>query len=125
MAKTQTLRIQAQVLKADIDALRALKAISDYKPVNPAYTIQAVAAKHDAMQAALEAESDAQDALAARRDAAVAAQWEYHNTVLGAKNQVVAQYGEDSDQLASLGLKKKSERKAPVRAAKPAAAKPS
>jgi hypothetical protein len=121
MAKNQTLRIQAQVLQADEDALRALKAITSYKPVNPAYTVQAVASKHDAMKAAQEAEANAQDALAAARDAAVAAQWDYHNTVLGAKNQVVAQYGEDSDELASLGLKKKSERKAPVRAAKPAA----
>ena len=118
MAQNKNHRIQPQVLKTDIDDLRALKAIGDYKPVNPAYTIQAVAAKHDAMQAALEAESNAQDVLDAKRDAAVAAQWDYHNAVLGVKKQIVAQYGEDSDQLASLGIKKKSERKAPVRASK-------
>ena len=118
MAQNQNHRIQPQVLQDDIDALRALKAIGDYKPANPAYSIEAVEARHDAMQAAQEAEADAQDVLDAKRDAAVAAQWEYHNIVLGAKNQVLAQYGEDSDQLASLGIKKKSERKAPVRASK-------
>ena len=118
MAQNKNHRIQPQVLKTDIDDLRALKAIGDYKPVNPAYSIEAVEARHDAMQAAQEAEADAQDVLDAKRDAAVAAQWEYHNIVLGAKNQVLAQYGEDSDQLASLGIKKKSERKAPVRASK-------
>ena len=121
MAKNETVRVQPQVLQADEDALRALKAITSYKPVNPAYTVQAVAAKQDAMKAAQEAEADAQDTLAARRDATVAAQWDYHNTVLGAKKQIVAQYGEDSDQVASLGLKKKSERKTPVRKSKPAA----
>ena len=40
---------------------------------------------------------------------------------LGVKDQVIAQYGPDSDQVAALGLKKKSNRKAPTRAGKPAA----
>jgi hypothetical protein len=53
--------------------------------------------------------------------AAVAAGWDLHNGMLDVKVQVAAQYGTNSDQVASLGLKKKSERKAPVRAAKPAA----
>jgi len=74
------------------------------------------------MDAAQAAERNAQDVLDAKRDAAVAAQWGLSQHHPRAKNQVTAQYGEDSDQLASLGLKKKSERKAPVRAAKPAAA---
>jgi len=115
MAKNQNRRIEAQVLQADEDALLALKAISDYQPINAAYSLAALTAKHEAMSATQEAELNAQNALAAARDAAVAAQWEYHNTVLGVKVQVAAQYGQDSDQLASLGLKKKSERKAPVR----------
>jgi hypothetical protein len=37
------------------------------------------------------------------------------------KDQVIAQYGPDSDQVVALGLKKKSDRKAPTRAGKPAA----
>ena len=71
------------------------------------------------MRAAQEAELHAQNALAAARDAAIAAQWDYHNLVLGVKSQVLAQYGPDSDQVAALGLKKKVERKAPTRASKP------
>ena len=43
------------------------------------------------MRAAQEAELHAQNALSAARDAAVAAQWEYHNIVLGVKTQVLAQ----------------------------------
>jgi hypothetical protein len=42
--------------------------------------------------------------------------------MLGAKDQVVAQYGDDSDAVQSLGLTKKSERKSPVRRAKITAA---
>jgi len=45
----------------------------------------------------------------------------FHDTILGVKDQVIAQYGPNSDEVASLGLKKKSERKAPVHASKPAA----
>jgi hypothetical protein len=44
--------------------------------------------------------------------------------MLGAKHQVVARYGVDSDQVVLLGLKKKSDRKAPVRKSKPAANTP-
>ena len=76
---------------------------------NPAYRLEAVAAHN---------ELRAQNAPAAARDAAIAAQWEFHNLMLGVKDQVIAQYGADSDQVASLGLKKKSERKARVRAGK-------
>jgi hypothetical protein len=75
------------------------------------------------MKAALLAESNARNALATARDAATAAEWDYHNTLLGAKNQVIAQYGDGSDQLQSLGLKKKSEHKSPARRKKALAKK--
>ena len=47
----------------------------------------------------------------AARDDEVAAQWEFHNYMLGAKNQVKAQFGDSSNEIQSLGLKKKSEYK--------------
>ena len=45
------------------------------------------------------------------RDNAVAAEWDFHNFVLGAKEQVIAQFGKDSNEVQSIGLKKKSEYK--------------
>ena len=39
----------------------------------------------------------AQHALAAARDATVAAEWALHDAMLGVKAQVLAQYGPDSD----------------------------
>ncbi len=48
----------------------------------------------------------------AARDTANAAEWAFHNAMLGAKDQIIAQYGDDSNEVQSLGLKKKSEYKA-------------
>ncbi|MCM8612314.1 MAG: hypothetical protein NFW15_10565, partial [Candidatus Accumulibacter sp.] len=45
----------------------------------------------------------------------IAAQWEHHNPILGVKNQAIPQFGGDSDEVASPGLKKKSERKTTAR----------
>jgi len=42
--------------------------------------------------------------------------------MLGAKKQVLAQFGDDSDQAQAVGLKKKSEYKAPTRNGAPAPA---
>ena len=60
-------------------------------------------------------ESQANAAADVARQAALRAEWFFHNLVLGAKGQVKAQYGEDSDEMKTIGLKKKSEYKRPVR----------
>jgi hypothetical protein len=57
----------------------------------------------------------------AAMDAARAAEWAFHNAMLGVKDQVIAQFGKDSNEVQALGLKKKSERKAPGPRAKPVA----
>ena len=116
----QNRRLNTQALLADDAALMALKAIKGYQPFNPDHSVQALTAKQAAMRAAREVEIQAQNALNAARDAAVAAQWAYHNGILGAKDHVVGQFGSDSDEVAALGLKKKSEHKAPARKSKPA-----
>ncbi len=117
MAKNETRRIRPDILTQDRQALAALQAMSDYTPVNPAYTAAAAAEKLEAMEAARAAEAQAQAALDAARDNAATAEWEFHNTILGIKDQVIAQYGKDSNQVQALGLKKKSERKPRTRRA--------
>ncbi|NMQ29873.1 hypothetical protein E4Q23_20190 [Candidatus Accumulibacter phosphatis] len=121
MAKNENVRLQAEILQADERTFLAVKAITDYSPANPAYSFATLAAKNEALHAAQEAELRAENAFNAARDASVAIQWEHHNLILGVKDQVIAQFGPNSDQVASLGLKKKSERKSPARASKPAA----
>ncbi len=54
-------------------------------------------------------------------DALLAAQREFHEIILGVKNEIKVIYAPDSDQVAALGLKKKSERAKPKRTAKTAA----
>ncbi len=120
MLPTQTRRMKPDVLKADQAAQVTLASMADYKPANAAFSLANVAGALTAMQAAQQAELRAQAALDAARDAAAAAEWRFHEVMLGAKDQVIAQYGVNSDQVQALGLKKKSERKRPVQAAKSA-----
>lgn len=121
MAKNEKVRLQPETRQADESAYLALKALAGYSPANPACSLAAVSARYEAMRAAEEVELRAQNALDAARDATVAAQWEHHNLILAVKDQVIAQFGADSDEVASLGLKKKSERKAPARSGKSSA----
>jgi hypothetical protein len=115
MAKNQNVRLRPQFLHEDRNVHTALQSLTDYAPANSAYTKTALAASLAAMKSAQDAELAAQNALAAARDAANAAEWDFHNAILSAKDQVVAQYGKDSDQVQALGMKKKSERKTPIR----------
>ena len=114
MARNQNKRLGPALLQDDLDALTALRSIGGYTPANAAYTLQAVEDKLSNMTGAQEDEINAQNALATARDAAAAAEWEFHNFILGVKEQVIAQFGKNSDEVQALGLKKKSEYKAPT-----------
>jgi hypothetical protein len=111
MAKNETKRLAPKLLNEDIAALDALDDISDYAPANPNYatangdTAKAVMLKLQA------AETQANAAAKAARDNAVAQEWAFHNFILGAKAQVIAQYGDSSNQIQGLGIKKKTEYK--------------
>ena len=111
----ETNRLKPALIDADESSFAALQAMTGYAPVNQAYTAAAIASAHAALQSAWAAESQAEAALAAARDDAVAREWEFHNLMLGAKDQVTAQFGRDSNEVQALGLKKASERKAPQR----------
>ena len=50
-----------------------------------------------------------QTAADAAADALIAARRKFHNVILGVKNEARALYGPSSDEVAALGLKKKSE----------------
>ena len=117
MAKNETKRIQPSVLSQDRATYAAVKNIKTYAPANPNYTQDKLDAKHDALvekeQLAVQKEAEA----AAARDALVAAQWDFHNTMIGLREQIVAQFGSDSDEAQGAGLKKKKEYKARTRTA--------
>jgi hypothetical protein len=119
----ETRRLRPSDLQADSDSFDALQGITDYSPANKDYTVAKIQALKNAMAQAQEAENQADAAAKAARDDATAAEWAFHNGVIQSKKQVVAQYGDDSNQAQSVGLTKTSERAKPQRQAKPAAAK--
>ena len=115
MASNPNNRVQSQTLLADREAYVAMRSMSDYTPANTSYSSDELTDAYEAMEVALAAEINAQNALKAARDAARKAERKFHEAILGAKDQVVAQYGPDSNQVQALGLKKKSDRKRPTR----------
>jgi hypothetical protein len=110
-------------IEADRSSFAALQGIAGYAPANPLYAVAALTQLQVELTSAQAAETQAA-ALASARDNAVAMEWEYHNRILGVKDQVVAQFGRDSNEVQALGLKKASERKPPVRRKPQAEAKP-
>ena len=118
MAKEETRRLAPEIISEDQDCLAAIKGLSDYKPSDPEFSKAALLAADGELDDAHEKEPQAEAALKAARDRAVKAEWTVHNLVLGAKTQVKAQYGDNSDEVNAVGLKKKSEYKRPVRKSK-------
>lgn len=115
MAKNESTRVRPIVLSADRESLDALRTLTDYSPANPAFSLDAITAAKAALDNAQTAETQAASAYATARDHATAAEWNFHNLILGMKDQVVAQYGRDSTQVQAIGLTRASERKSPGR----------
>jgi hypothetical protein len=113
MGNNETRRIDPKAILDDKKSLSNVKAMSDYHPAKAGITVEAADSQHTAMTAAQEAEAVAKKAWEAARDAATQAEWDFHNFMLEVKQQVVAQYGDSSDQAQAVGLKKKSEYKKP------------
>jgi hypothetical protein len=102
-------------MEADENGLAALEAITGYTPINPAYTLDAVRAAHRELKNCRDRESRVAAEAASARDRTVAKEWEFHNLMLGVKEQVIAQFSKDSTEVQALGLKRKSEYKPPKR----------
>ena len=115
MARNQSKRLPSGKIEADESGFAALQAITSYTPINPAYKLDAVKTAHLELANLRRAEAQAAAALAAARDNAVAKEWEFHNLMLGVKEQIIAQFGKDSDEVQALGLKRKSDYKPPIR----------
>lgn len=124
MAKDQTKRIKPSVLQEDKDSVAAIATLAPaYTPANAAFALATLQTALTTMTTAQNTEVQKQADADAARDDACAKEWAFHNAVLEARKQVIAQYGSDSEQVQSVGLKRKSEYKKPVRKPKPAPAK--
>jgi hypothetical protein len=115
MARNQSKRLPPVKIEADESGFAALQTITGYTPINSTYSLGAVKSAHDELQHLRGAEARAQAEAAEARHNSVAKEWEFHNLMLGVKDQIIAQFGKDSTEVEALGLKRKSEYKSPRR----------
>jgi hypothetical protein len=115
MARNQSKRLSPVKIEADKNGFAALRAITNYTPINPAYSLKSVTAAYAELESVRQAQARAAKAAAAAREQQVAKEWEFHNLMLGVKEQIIAQFGKDSDEVQALGLKRKSDYKPPKR----------
>lgn len=113
-------RISPQQLKNDIELIRALSGIDGYTPHNPTYSLESATVALEQLNKSETAVILAENALAAARSALISDRNAVHKIAMGVKDEAVVLFGPDSDQIAALGMKKKSERSRPKRSAKPA-----
>lgn len=105
-------RLSPSVVAADEQKVNALRTLgARYTPLRAEFSLTVIDTADDEVQAAILAEQEAEAALAAARDRARIAQHKRHDLLVGATEQVAAQFGKNSDEYASLGLKKPAERK--------------
>ena len=119
MPNNATKRIKPSLLQSDRDCFDALVNLTGYAPVNLRYALNVLTTTCADLDEAQRTEAEALLAAAAARLKALSKEWEFHNLMLGAKDQVVAQFGRDSNEAASVGLKKKSEYKTRARKRQP------
>lgn len=113
MAKNQTRRITPPKLSNNNDSFAALQQVTGYTPTNKNFSLATGTSLQKAQQQTRNAEAQATAALKTARDNATEAEWDFHNYLLGVKDQVAAQYGKDSNEFQAIGMKKKSEYKSP------------
>lgn len=111
-------RVRPSVLEDCVEAAISLQVIEGYNPHNAQYSAEQLLTLKREMEEAQQREIHTQNAADAARDGARAAEWRLYNAVIGARSEVTAQFGPDSNEIAQLGLKKRSERKRPTRSAK-------
>ncbi len=113
MAKNESQPVRPGTLEDDFAALLAIREMPTYEPANKKFTVKELDSSLAALDEAKKNVILAQQALDAARDRVTAAGWSFHNNMLDARNQVVAQYGADSLEVQAVGLKRSSERARP------------
>ena len=108
-------RLAAQLLNQDVDSLNGFNTIQGYSTKRQEATPEALQQTYQAMLAFQQAETEKLALYRAAADAARLAEWEFHNAVLALKEVARGQFGADSNEAQSVGLKKKSDRKRPTR----------
>lgn len=112
---TQKKWLTKQIIQQDIESFHGLNAVPTYNTTRPEATPEALQIAYQKMITYQRRETEHFAIYRASGDAARQAEAEFHEAVLAMKEVVRGQFGSDSDAAQSVGLKKKSDRKAPVR----------
>lgn len=115
MAKNETKKLTPAQLLDDESSYTGLLTLKNYTPNNPTYSTEAITTSYTNMNAKKAAAEQARQASETADDDYIAAQWDFHNRILGMKDQVSGQYGPSSNEVQVVGRKKKSEYKTPRR----------
>lgn len=107
----KTLRMAPAEVQEIRDLITALKAVPTYNPHDEGVTVVALEAKLLEREGKHATERQKENEAAAARDATAASEVELRDLRKRARLQVAAQFGKDSDELASTGVKKESEYK--------------
>lgn len=108
-------RLRPQSLTDDTDALNGARTLPDYNPPRAEASLNALQTAYQAMQQRQQEESELRARYQSASASARQAEWEFHNGVLAMRQAVLSQYGDDSNEVQTVGLKKKSARKRPTR----------
>lgn len=117
LAQRSNTRLAPATLEADRDTLLALQGLTDYQPRNPAFSVATLTGLETTLTRSEQEELRLRIAYEAARDRVQKAAQAFHDATLGAKTEVIAQYGADSDEVQAIGLKRKSDRRRPTRRA--------
>ena len=100
-------RMPKRQLEKDKEAYISLKNISNYNPTNKDVEMVKMDIRYNDMLSAQEQVSVMENQLKALNDKCAITEHAFHDAVIESKSQVKAQFGANSDELNSLGLKKK------------------
>lgn len=113
-------RVSAKQILKDVDSYHALAGMSDFRAHNPENSREAADVAYQELRAAEQNAVTTSAAAEAAADALVVSRRKFHGVIIGVKNEARALYGPSSDQVAALGLKKKSEQTKRARSKKAA-----
>ena len=103
--------VPPHILAADHSTVTALRHLIGYAPLNQDLSIEALLRRLARLSAAKQVMADISAAMDAARRELVEASHDYHEAVVDARTQVVAQYGPDAAEVAMIGLTRKSKRR--------------
>jgi hypothetical protein len=115
-AQNTSRRLSADTISQDILSLTGLQSIQDYQPTRSEASLKALQQAYKTMLTQQQLLAEKQADYKTATELTKQSEWAFHNAVLAMKEVVRGQYGSDSNEVQTVGFKKKSNRKRPAKA---------